>query len=99
MNTRTNYESDDDRILKDGERLIVPMVAMDAAATMAHDGMGNVAGHKQGYVFADDPVAAARRELASSQYLSALADAWRGDAKAADDVPYEQWLVNAWRKP
>ena len=99
MNNRTIDESDDHRVLKDGERLIVPMVAMDAAATMVHDGMGNVAGHKQGYVFVDDPTAVARRELARSQYLSALEDAWRGDAKAADDVPYEQWLVNAWRKP
>lgn len=85
------------RILKDGERIRVPMVMMDSAPRHSiHDGMGNAAGHKPGFVFSADAAALATREAARSEYLAYLKDAWRGGSRP-DDAPFD--LENAWRKP
>ena len=49
---------DDDYILADGEGFVHSLMLMDGAVASGlglglHDGMGNPAGHKPGYVFAD----------------------------------------------
>jgi hypothetical protein len=55
---RKSYIDDEDEICKDGESIHVPVHLMDATQRAVateglrlHDGMGNPAGHKPGYVF------------------------------------------------
>jgi hypothetical protein len=55
---RRSDDDDDDDMVRDGERVRVPLHLMDAAQRAVatdglrlHDGMGNPAGHKRGYVF------------------------------------------------
>jgi hypothetical protein len=75
---------DDDYILASGESIVLPFQFRDegqravAATTglVLHDGMGNPAGYKPGYVFADADDGCADADAAYSQYCRDLQDAW-----------------------
>jgi hypothetical protein len=118
----TIRNEDDDDILRDGERFRVPLEAMDGvqravagAQHALHDGMGNPAGYKPGYVFSDDQDALARSEEAYCAYNERVTAAWRqekpspqdkpsapettGDALADARAQYVNRLTNAWRRP
>src|SRR5436190_24396305 len=83
---------DDDETARDGESVRVPIFLMDEVQrTVAmdglrlHEGMGNPAGHKSGYVFSgnvrqrDAAYDEARREAraARAQWLQQLRDSWK----------------------
>jgi hypothetical protein len=97
-------------ILRDGERVHVPALFMDGNPRLLHDGMGNAAGHKPGYCFAEGPaacIADAALDAARREYDAMLIDAWRGPASKraapfADTghdpyAAYEERLTSAWR--
>jgi hypothetical protein len=66
-------------ILADGERLIIGGVAMmDGPPSAFHDGMGNPAGQRPGYVFGPRTSANERLDKAYAQYLDTTSNAWRG---------------------
>jgi hypothetical protein len=73
MTKRTDDdEYERDRILRDGERLRVDLIAMDAmhrAYGMVTDGVGNLAGHKPGYCYGPDDAAADRRQAARDEWV------------------------------
>jgi hypothetical protein len=81
------YFDDDDRILKDGERLRVPLTMMDsmdpiqkAVARSVHvtDAQGGTAGlHRPGFRLPVHDAGADERELAYDQYRRALCDAYK----------------------
>jgi hypothetical protein len=81
------YEDDDDKdILRDGERLRVPLFAMDAAQRdlarmLLTDAHGRPAGHAPGYVFSAASVSDPR-DAAYAEHTAYLADAWRGVQRA-----------------
>jgi hypothetical protein len=96
-------------LLQDGERVVVTLNLMDHTRPVLHDGMGGVAGHRPGYIFAHDPEASGGNALDSAQreYTARLTNAWRApageharhaaDAGANPQAAYEKWLANAWR--
>ena len=77
----TTQLKDDDRFIQDGERLRVPMLLMDelqrsVLSSRLHDGLGNAAGFKPGYVFVvanDQSPGHAARET----YVKLIGDEWR----------------------
>jgi hypothetical protein len=99
--------ADGTEIAEDGEVLHVPLYLADGAPSLLHDGMGNLAGHKPGYVFAPPRPSDEVRSHAHADYQRRLRDAWRGDgAQPADNggrdlgaayAGYEDRLRNAWR--
>src|SRR5262245_39935380 len=101
------YVDDDrmprDRVLRDGERVRVPLHLMDgvqrAVATDGlrfHDGMGNPAGHKSGYVFGGNPEQRQRVAEAYTEGNTRLQNAWRNPAEAAER---NETQLETWRKP
>jgi hypothetical protein len=102
-------------VLKDGRRFCTPMIAMDelqkAVAGVLHDGLGNPAGYKNGYVFSsNDEAAQAARAEAYAAYDEQLVNAWRNapsstpatspatvDERKDPYSTYDRKLVNAWR--
>jgi hypothetical protein len=78
---RERNDDDDDLILRDGERLRVPMVMMDSwqremvdRFARLHDGAGNAVGRRPGFVVD----AAAGRDLSFyDQYDAEVGEAWR----------------------
>jgi hypothetical protein len=78
----TMREVDDGYIMKDGEALLVPLNFMDARRSMIHDGHGNPAGQRPGFLFADDERAA-----------QAVADAYR----TYDDAISRRWQSDRWQ--
>src|SRR6266550_9025180 len=58
MRAMRSRHDDDDDVVQDGESIRVPVYLMDATQRAVateglrlHDGLGNPAGHKRGYVF------------------------------------------------
>jgi len=94
---------DDEDIARDGEVLRVPMYLADGGNLLLHDGMGNRAGHKPGYVFASGGAAEGAPRRAYTDYKQRLGDAWRGDGEdtcpdAGDPrAAYIRQLTIAWR--
>src|SRR5262245_10690391 len=83
---RNGFPIDDD-VVPDGGALRVPLPYMDHMAQevrralqdekpVLHDGMGNPAGYRAGYVFGDDQ-SERRRANARALYIRELQDAWR----------------------
>jgi hypothetical protein len=99
----------DDRIVRDGERVRVPLMLMDelqrsVQANRLHDGMGNGAGHKPGFVFTAGRDEAPSR-TAHDEYVTDTADAWRSTTVAVPQptndayAAYVAQLSGAWRSP
>jgi hypothetical protein len=94
---------DDDVEIPDGGRVRVPLYLMDAAQRAVatdglrlHDGMGNPAGHKRGYVFGGNVEHGQRAAAAYDERTKLLQNAWRNPAAAAERNEAE---LEAWRKP
>jgi hypothetical protein len=88
-------EVDDDYILADGETLMVPLNFMDARRSMIHDGHGNVAGQRPGFLFCDDELTEAAREAAYQEYAATVSERWRkGQPKQTETAPQ---TFQAWR--
>ena len=84
-------DNDDDahRILADGERMRVPMFAMDSVqrsvAQHFHDGHGNRPGHRPGFAMSDANDDA--RQRAYDEYRRDIENAWR--SSGAEGTPDE----------
>jgi hypothetical protein len=94
---------DDDDVVRDGEHVRVPLHLMDslqrAVATEGlrlHDGMGNPAGQKSGYVFGGNAEQRQRAADAYDERTRRLQNAWRNPAAAAER---NETQLEAWRKP
>jgi hypothetical protein len=61
-----------------------------------HDGAGNPAGHKRGYVFGGDAEQRQRAAEAYEERTKFLQNAWRNPAAAAER---NETQLEAWRKP
>lgn len=98
------------KILRDGERIVVPVSLMDHTTVALHDGMGRASGSKPGYVFSGgESLSPSDTKLqdARDEYAARLTNAWRNpttsqEAPVADAdqdalSAYETRLVNAWR--
>jgi hypothetical protein len=95
---------EDKKVLRDGERLRVPLVLMDelqrsVVANRLHDGFGNQAGHKPGFVFVaghdETPTVAAYCE-----YVKHIGGAFSQSAPGEASDPYADYVAgvsNAWR--
>jgi hypothetical protein len=97
------FTDDDDSILKDGERLIVPMFMKDGSPNPAlspiqraiaatHDAMTFDAGmHRPGYRYPSSTAAmsdaAAKRNTAYNDYERDRTDAWKSKAPPAGSYP------------
>ena len=97
-----NDAYDDDRIVRDGERVKVRLDLMDsvqrAVATdglRLHDGTGNPAGHKRGYAFGGN-AEQRQRAAAYAERTTRLQNAWRSPAEAAERIETQ---LEAWHKP
>jgi hypothetical protein len=64
----------DDYVLRDGETLVVPRALMDSR-TFIHDGRGNPAGQRPGFLFSDDDQA--ELEAARRQYAADISQRWQ----------------------
>src|SRR4051812_34161550 len=76
--------TEEKRIIRDGERIRVPLMLMDelqrsVQASRLHDGMGNAAGFKPGFVFMTGLDEVPRRE-AHDRYQRLLGDGWKNDS-------------------
>jgi len=80
----TIAEVDDGYILRDGETLSVGLMLMDARRGMVHDGHGNVAGMRPGFLFYDNEQDDLAREDAYRQYATDISERWRGRQKAGN---------------
>ena len=69
-------EENDDYVLKDGEGMTVPPMFMDSRR-MVHDGRGNVAGCRPGFLISDDERAAQAVRDAYAQYDADIGERWR----------------------
>jgi hypothetical protein len=101
MRQRDAYVDDD--VVRDGESLKVPLYMMDsvqrAVATdglRLHDGMGNPAGHKRGYVFGGNAEQRQRAADAYDEWTRRLQNAWRTPGAAAER---NEAQLKAWRRP
>jgi hypothetical protein len=109
MNMR-NDAYDDDDIVEDGGSVRVRIDLMDAVQRAVateglrlHDGLGNPAGHKRGYVFGGNAEHRQRgvdaydaRAAAYAAYVQRLTSAWRSPAAAAER---NEAQLEAWREP
>jgi hypothetical protein len=100
---RRHHIDDDDGEVRDGESLKVPFYMMDsvqrAVATdglRLHDGMGNPAGHKRGYVFGGNAEQRQREAEAYDEWTKRLQNAWRTPGAAAER---NEAQLEAWRRP
>jgi hypothetical protein len=79
------------RTLKDGQRVTVPMVMMDALqrsiAGMIRDAFGQPAGHRNGYCFSQDKDIEQRRAAARDEYDAAVTSAWQNPRPASAVTP------------
>ena len=69
---------DDSYILADGESLLLEMRFMDARRSMIHDGRGNPAGQRPGFLYSDGERAERARVDAYMQYAEEVSERWRG---------------------
>jgi hypothetical protein len=90
---RRHRESYDDDLLRDGQRLRVPMFAMDSAQRggsphlpRVHDGTGDSSFHRPGFRVSDAPLSD-ELQIAREDYLHDLTTAWRRGAGKEDVVP------------
>jgi hypothetical protein len=97
------YDIDEDDIVRDGETVKVRMHMMDALQRAIavdrlrlHDGLGNPAGHKRGYVFSSNAEDRQRATDAYDERTAQLQNAWRS---AAAKVESNQAQLEAWRSP
>jgi hypothetical protein len=94
---------DDDVEIPDGRSVRVPMMIMDAAKCAVatdglrlHDGTGNPAGQRRGYVFGGDAEQRQRAAEAYEERTKFLQTAWRNPAAGAGR---NETQLEAWRKP
>jgi hypothetical protein len=98
---RHGHVEDDETVIPDGGSVGVPLMLCDhrPGATdglCLHDGMGNPAGHKPGYVLGSN---AEQRKGAAEAYherTAQLQNAWRSPAEAAKR---NEAQLEAWRRP
>jgi hypothetical protein len=99
---RSRHDDDDD-VVQDGESIRVPVYLMDATQRAVateglrlHDGLGNPAGHKRGYVFGGNAEQRQRAADAYDERTTRLQEAWRSPAGAAER---NEAQLEAWRRP
>jgi hypothetical protein len=92
---------DDDDILRDGQRVRVPMMLKDSSDgsdmhkhPTLHDGRGGKPGRRPGFVLADR-AAIDERQAAYCEYEDSLTTAWRNDATARVHFVRRQWRADA----
>ena len=66
----------DDYIIADGEATLVPLSFMDAKG-MIHDGRGNPAGQRPGFLFCDNEADDQAVEAAYREYAKSISERWR----------------------
>jgi hypothetical protein len=103
MTMRHHQDYDDNDVVRDGESVRVSLHMMDglqrAVATYGlrlHDGMGNPAGQKQGYVFGGNAEQRQRVAKAYDEWTKRLHNAWRTPGAAAER---NEMQLEAWRRP
>ena len=72
----TRIEVGDDYILQDGESMVVGLQFMDSRRVI-HDGRGNPAGQRPGFLFSDDDPAEKARDDAYREYAETVSERWR----------------------
>jgi hypothetical protein len=80
---RERKDDDDDPVLRDGERMRVPMTMMDSwQRARLHDGHGNPVGHRPGFVVSDGVTSEERQRIrdAYDAYEGELTTAWKRGA-------------------
>jgi hypothetical protein len=71
-------EVSDGYVLRDGEARVVELPFMDNA-TMVHDGRGQPAGQRPGFLYSDGNKRAERKRVdAYTEYADAIQERWRG---------------------
>ena len=70
-------EENDDYMLRDGESYIVGLMMMDSMRRMVHDGNGNVAGQRPGFLVCDNAADDQAREDAYREYAATVSERWR----------------------
>jgi hypothetical protein len=100
---RNRHLDDDDIVIPDGGSVRVSTFLMDgvqrAAATdglWLHDGTGNPAGQRRGYVFGGNVEHRQRAADAYDERTTRLQNEWRSPAAAAER---NETQLEAWRKP
>jgi hypothetical protein len=105
----------DDYILQDGEVAVVEMPFMDAnGRPMIHDGQGNPAGQRPGFLYSDANEQAEQSLVdAYAEYDATIRERWRQseqsskqtqsppqtfDSTEAASAEYEARICGAWRK-
>ena len=68
---------DDDYILQDGEAMVVELLFMDARRGMIHDGHGNPAGQRPGFLISDNEADDQAVEAAYREYAATVSERWR----------------------
>ena len=99
---RSRYDEDDD-VVADGESVRVPVVLMDAVQRAVatdglrlHDGTGNPAGHKRGYVFGGNAEQRQRVAEAYDERTARIQNAWREPPARAER---NERQLETWRQP
>jgi hypothetical protein len=84
--------------LKDGQRVTIPMVMMDAwqrsVAGVITDAFGQPAGHRSGYCFSSDTNIEQRRAAARDEYDAAITSAWQNPRPASAATPVAPTATN-----
>jgi hypothetical protein len=98
---RDGHDEDDEAVIPDGGSVRVPLMLCDhqPGATDGlcfHDGMGNPAGHKPGYVLGGNAEQQKRTAEAYHERTTQLQNAWRSPAEAAKR---NETQLEAWRRP
>jgi hypothetical protein len=93
----TIREVGDNYILADGESLAVGLMFMDGKRGMVHDGRGNVAGMRPGFLFCDNEADDQAIEAAYREYAATVSERWRqGPGQRSSPVRTEpQTFANA----
>ena len=73
----TMAEVDDGYIIADGESFTIPLAMMDARRGMIHDGRGNPAGQRPGFLVRDNAAEEQAVEAAYREYAQSIAERWR----------------------
>ena len=101
MKAMRSHEEDDDTV-RDGKSVRVPVVLMDAVQRAVatdglrlHDGTGNPAGHKRGYVFGGNAEQRQRVAEAYDERTARIQNAWREPPARAER---NETQLEAWRE-
>ena len=87
-------EVNDDYVLLDGEALVVELSFMDTKGFIVHDGHGNPAGQRPGFLYSDanEQVERARAD-AYAEYNRTIQERWRG--QRSSPTPSDKAVFNS----